>query len=135
SGRQVTCSDDARVTRCGRVLRRTSVDELPQLLNVLRGEMTLVGPRPETLELAARYPESCKWVFEHTPGMTGPCQIRLRDGEALPAGVQDVERYYLDVLVPRRVAIDATYCVTPTLRATCRVLWETFEYLLGHKPD
>jgi lipopolysaccharide/colanic/teichoic acid biosynthesis glycosyltransferase len=134
SGPHVTPRDDGRVTRVGRLIRRTSLDELPQLLNVLRGDMTLVGPRPETSELAARYPESCRWIFEQTPGMTGPCQIRLRDRDVIREDVADVESYYLDVLVPQRVSMDATYCDAPTLRATFRVLMETAAYVLGRKP-
>jgi lipopolysaccharide/colanic/teichoic acid biosynthesis glycosyltransferase len=133
-GPQVTAATDQRVTALGRVLRRTSLDELPQLLNVLRGEMTLVGPRPETVELADRYPEDCRWVLQHAPGLTGPCQIRLRDRDVLPPDVVDAEEYYLSVLVPRRVALDTTFLGRPTLTATFGVLVETFGYLLGRRP-
>jgi len=133
-GPQVTTRTDARVTTVGRPLRRTSLDELPQLWNVLRGEMTLVGPRPETTDLAARYPEHCRWVLDHVPGLTGPCQIRLRDIDCVPAGVTDVETYYLDVLVPQRVAVDATYLRSPTVGATLAVMAQTLGYLLGRRP-
>jgi lipopolysaccharide/colanic/teichoic acid biosynthesis glycosyltransferase len=130
----VTAATDQRVTALGRVLRRTSLDELPQLLNVLHGEMTLVGPRPETVELAARYPEACRWVLQHAPGLTGPCQIRLRDRDVLPPEAVDPEDYYLSVLVPRRVALDTTFLGRPTLTATLGVLLETVGYLLGRRP-
>ena len=80
-GPNVTAADDPRVTRLGRVLRRTSLDELPQLWNVLRGDMTLVGPRPETPDLANRYPADCQWIFQFRPGLTGPAQVRLRDAD------------------------------------------------------
>jgi lipopolysaccharide/colanic/teichoic acid biosynthesis glycosyltransferase len=134
SGPQVTSHSDTRVTKVGRVLRRTSLDELPQLLNVLRGQMTLVGPRPETVELAARYPECHRWVLLHRPGLTGPCQIRLRDHEVVPSDVADLEDYYLTVLVPRRVVEDASYLEAPTVASTLRVLAETAAYLLGYRP-
>jgi lipopolysaccharide/colanic/teichoic acid biosynthesis glycosyltransferase len=134
-GPQVTSSTDARVTTVGRVLRRSSLDELPQLWNVLRGQMTLVGPRPETIDLAARYPESCRWVLDHVPGLTGPCQIRLRDSDTVPSGAADVEAYYLEVLVPQRVAVDATYLRSPTIRATLTVMAQTVGYLLGRRPS
>jgi lipopolysaccharide/colanic/teichoic acid biosynthesis glycosyltransferase len=133
-GPQVTSATDARVTAVGRVLRRSSLDELPQLWNVLRGQMTLVGPRPETIDLAARYPESCRWVLDHVPGLTGPCQIRLRDADCVPSGATDVEAYYLEVLVPERVAVDATYLQSPTVRATLTVMAQTLGYLLGRRP-
>jgi lipopolysaccharide/colanic/teichoic acid biosynthesis glycosyltransferase len=133
-GPQVTTQTDQRITALGQVLRRTSLDELPQLVNVLRGDMTLVGPRPETVDLAARYPEDCRWVLQHAPGLTGPCQIRLRDREVLPPGPVDAEEYYLSVLVPRRVAMDTTFLGRPTITATLAVLLETVGYLAGRRP-
>src|SRR5947199_398862 len=74
-GPEVTAPGDERVTRVGRSLRRAGLDELPQLVNILRGEMTLVGPRPETPALAIRYPTECKVVFRYRPGLTGPAQV------------------------------------------------------------
>jgi lipopolysaccharide/colanic/teichoic acid biosynthesis glycosyltransferase len=123
AGPQVTARDDPRVTRVGAFLRRTSLDELPQLWHVLRGEMTLVGPRPDSVELAARYPADCRWVLEHRPGLTGPAQLYLRDAATIGAGVADVESFYLTSLVPRRVALDATYLRRPS---ASRVLWFCF---------
>jgi lipopolysaccharide/colanic/teichoic acid biosynthesis glycosyltransferase len=67
--------EDPRVTRVGRVLRRTSLDELPQLVNVLRGEMSLVGPRPEQVELVERYGPEERFRFAVKPGLTGPMQV------------------------------------------------------------
>ena len=138
-GLDITVRGDPRVTRVGEVLRRTSVDELPQLINVLRGEMTLVGPRPETVELAGRYPADCRWVLQHTPGLTGPAQVRLRDVRVLePAAgatvgestAPDPERWYLEHVVPRRVSLDASYLSAPSLSRTVSVLIETGVYLL-----
>lgn len=134
-GPDITMSLDPRVTRVGAVLRGTSLDELPQLLNVLRGEMTLVGPRPETVALARRYPPECQWVLDHTPGLTGPAQIRMRDARVLDLGAAagppvDPERWYLDDIVPRRVELDATYLREPSLVRTVVVLLQTAVYLL-----
>ncbi|MEY9964983.1 lipopolysaccharide/colanic/teichoic acid biosynthesis glycosyltransferase [Streptacidiphilus sp. MAP12-16] len=114
-GPDVTTGADPRVTPLGRLIRRTSLDELPQLLNLVRGDMTLVGPRPETLGLARRYPAECRWVLSYRPGITGPVQLRSRELAAPPDGVRDPEAYYLDVLVPRRVALDAEFLAAPTL--------------------
>lgn len=130
-GPEVTKPGDPRVTRAGAVLRRTSIDELPQLLNVLRGQMTLVGPRPETPSLAARYPEYCCWVLDHRPGLTGPSQIRFRDADVVPADIDDPERWYLDRVVPSRVMVDGLYLSRPSLGATLRVVWETVLHLTG----
>ena len=137
AGPEITGARDARVTRLGWLLRRTSADELPQLWNVLRGEMTLVGPRPETPALAALYPDDVRWIFTHRPGLTGRAQVRLRD----PAVVRDPRtglerdpadpRWYAELLVPARAAQDAVYLADPTLRATVRVLADTVRYLAG----
>jgi lipopolysaccharide/colanic/teichoic acid biosynthesis glycosyltransferase len=132
AGPSVTASGDRRVTRIGAFLRQTSLDELPQLFNVLLGDMTLVGPRPEVPDLAERYPPGCRWVFDHRPGMTGPTQIRMRDDVTVPPGIADPEEYYLTTLVPRRVELDATFLTDPTLARTLRLLADTALYLLGH---
>ena len=137
-GLDITMGRDPRVTRVGAVLRRTSLDELPQLLNVLRGEMTLVGPRPETVALARRYPPECRWVLEVTPGLTGPAQVRMRDSRVLvpPVGAvstspaPDPVEWYLEHVVPRRVDVDAGYLRAPSFGRTVSVLLETAVYLL-----
>src|SRR5437660_1177405 len=79
AGPEVTAPDDNRVTRLGSLLRRAKIDELPQLVNVLVGHMTLVGPRPETVALAARYPADLKMIFRYRPGVTGPGQVLVGD--------------------------------------------------------
>ncbi len=93
--------EDPRVTRVGRVLRRTSLDELPQLVNVLRGDMSLVGPRPEQLDLVERYSADQRFRLEVRPGLTGPMQVygrgELRFDERLA-----VEREYVENLSLRR---------------------------------
>ena len=124
SGPDVTAAGDPRVTRIGALLRRTSVDELPQLWHVLRGEMTLVGPRPETVALAARYPASCRFVLRVRPGLTGPAQLAYRQRAAVPPpGWPDAESWYLSVLVPLRAAADLEFLRRPTV-------WRVLVYLL-----
>jgi lipopolysaccharide/colanic/teichoic acid biosynthesis glycosyltransferase len=103
-GSELTASDDVRITRVGRLLRRTKLDELPQLWNVLCGEMSLVGPRPEV----PRYvdPGDALWreVLRVRPGMTDPVSLSFREEEALLAGVPgDRERYYREELQPQKL--------------------------------
>jgi lipopolysaccharide/colanic/teichoic acid biosynthesis glycosyltransferase len=129
AGPEVTAPDDDRVTRLGALLRKTSVDELPQLVNVLFGDMTLVGPRPETIALARRYPGNLQFVFRYRPGVTGPSQVLVRDEKVL-GRVEDVEHFYLTELVPHRVAIDLGYLRNPTLALTIRWLVNTALYLV-----
>ena len=128
SGPGVTAPGDRRVTRLGALLRKTSIDELPQMVNVLLGRMTLVGPRPESVSLAARYPPEFRFIFQYRPGVTGPSQVLVRDEKVL-AEVGDVETFYLAKLVPHRVATDLSYLSNPTLTLTVRWLVGTALYL------
>lgn len=130
TGPEVTAPGDHRITRLGALLRRTSIDELPQIVNVLLGHMTLVGPRPESLALAVRYPADCRFVFQYRPGITGPSQVLVRDEKVL-GEVADVEAFYLRELVPHRVAMDLEYLRNPSLALTVRWLAGTALYLLG----
>jgi lipopolysaccharide/colanic/teichoic acid biosynthesis glycosyltransferase len=131
SGPAVTPAGDARLTPVGKLLRLIGLDELPQLVNILRGEMTLVGPRPETLDLASRYPSGCEAVFDHRPGLTGPAAVRLRDRDELRSPTGAVEEYYLEVVVPAKVTVDLEFLAQPSVPRTVGVIVETFLYLLS----
>ena len=128
-GPDITTPDDERVTRLGALLRASSLDELPQLFNVLRGDMTLVGPRPETVALALRYPPEWRVVFAYRPGLTGPVQVTFRD--AVPVGLEDVEAYYVSELLPRRVELDLGYLADPTFRSTVALMFATTSHVLS----
>jgi lipopolysaccharide/colanic/teichoic acid biosynthesis glycosyltransferase len=132
SGPEVTAASDVRITRLGGFLRRTALDELPQLWHVLRGQMTLVGPRPESDVLARRYPESCRPILLARPGLTGPAQLHYREKSAVPPpSWTDVEAYYLEVLVPLRVAADQEYLSRPSLGRTFHYLLLTALFVTG----
>jgi lipopolysaccharide/colanic/teichoic acid biosynthesis glycosyltransferase len=130
SGPNVTPADDQRLTPVGKLLRLAGLDELPQLLNILRGEMTLVGPRPETADLASRYLPGCEAVFRYRPGLTGPAAVRLRDRDELRSDEEDLEQYYLQVVVPAKVTVDLDFLAAPTLGRTLGVIGETALYIL-----
>ncbi|MHB1425961.1 MAG: sugar transferase [Gemmataceae bacterium] len=109
-GPNLTRRGDSRLTRIGRLLERTKLDELPQFLNVLVGDMSLVGPRPEVPPFVAHYPEQWDVVLAVTPGIFGPCQIRFRnESELYPPDCTDVESYYIQHILPAKLAIDAEY--------------------------
>ncbi len=113
-GASVSPEDDPRVTRFGRFLRRTKLNEFPQLLNILKGDMTFVGPRPEAPDLAACYPPHARAIFSVTPGLVGPNQILGRNEEEwYPPGV-DPQQYYLEVILPRKLPIDLEYVQHPS---------------------
>ncbi|MEU8305097.1 sugar transferase [Actinomadura sp. NPDC048955] len=130
-GLAVTANCDPRLTRTGMILRRWSLDELPQLVNVLRGQMTLVGPRPETYDLAVHYDGRHRWIFDHRPGLTGVSEVRFRDFDVLGPGEEVDLAGYIERIVPARVAVDAVYLRDPSMRATFGALWDTVRHLLG----
>lgn len=107
-GPRITTGDDPRITRVGRLLRRARLDELPQLVNVLRGEMSLVGPRPEAPDFVALYPPEARAVLRVRPGMTGLAQLVFRDESRFLVG-EDVEERYVQRVLPAKLQIDLAY--------------------------
>ena len=108
-GLSVTLRNDPRMTRVGRLLERTKLDELPQLWNVVVGEMALVGPRPESLAFANCFNGAYRDVLDHRPGIFGPCQAVFRNESLLYAAVPDPEDFYRNVLFPMKAQIDLAY--------------------------
>lgn len=120
-----TVSEDPRITRAGRWLRWLKVDELPQLWNVLRGEMSLVGPRPVVPELAAEFEPAYTSLLKARPGLTDPATLKYcREGEFL-ALVADHLRYYKTVLMPDKLRISEAYLERATAWSDLRVLART----------
>jgi lipopolysaccharide/colanic/teichoic acid biosynthesis glycosyltransferase len=111
-----TATNDSRVTRSGRWLRRTSVDELPQLINVLKGEMSLVGPRPDVPEQRALYTED-EWNrrLRVRPGITGPAQATLRS----------------DATSEQRKQLDLSYAESPSIMRDAEILLRTVSQVFG----
>lgn len=108
-GHSVCPYGDPRVTSVGRLLRRTKLNELPQVINIMKGDMTLVGPRPEAPDLAALYPEAAKPIFSVKPGLVGPNQIMGRNEEELyPAGADPV-MYYINHILPDKLILDLEF--------------------------
>ena len=113
-GPGLTAAGDPRVTRVGAVLRRLKLDELPQLVNVARGEMSLVGPRPELPEYVACYSATQRAVLGLTPGITDPASLEFFDEERLLAQAEDPESVYLAELVPRKIEVNLRYAASAT---------------------
>jgi lipopolysaccharide/colanic/teichoic acid biosynthesis glycosyltransferase len=108
-GTDLTPQGDPRVTRIGRFLRKTKIDELPQIIDVLKGNMSLVGPRPESPLYAKHYSERQKRVLDVRPGVVGPTQIRYRHEELILKGKEYPDRYYVQELMPKKLEIDLDY--------------------------
>lgn len=122
-GLQLTVGADARVTRAGRALRANRLDELPQFLDVLAGDMSLVGPRPDVPRYVALWPADLRErVLAVRPGITDPASLEFRDEATLLARAEDPEREYLDVILPRKLARAAEYADRASLWSDLAVI-------------
>lgn len=110
-GMQITVGDDSRITRVGGFLRRTKMDELPQLINILRGEMSFVGPRPEVPAYVELYTEEQRQVLMVRPGLTDPASIKYRHESCLLAGSDDPEETYVREIMPSKLELSLQYIV------------------------
>ena len=124
-GPTLTVGEDPRITRVGAVLRRYKLDELPQFANVLWGDMSLVGPRPEVPEYVARYTEEQRRVFAVRPGITDPASLAYHDEASLLANFDDPERVYREHVLPRKLALSLDYLAQRTIVSDLRVIAET----------
>jgi len=129
-GGSITAPQDNRITRLGRLLRATKIDELPQLINLLLGDLTIVGPRPETPNLVDKYTPEQRETLSVKPGITGPGQLFYTTDQAqtIPQGV-DPEQYYVEYLLGDKLRIDLDYLKTRTVWSDCRVLLQTVAYI------
>jgi lipopolysaccharide/colanic/teichoic acid biosynthesis glycosyltransferase len=123
-GPAVTSANDPRVTTFGRLLRQLKLDELPQLINVLRGDMSLVGPRPEDPTYVARYSREQLAILEVKPGITSPASMRYRDEAAQLTG-DDWEATYVSEVMPAKLAIDLEYVGERTAWSDLRLILMT----------
>ena len=134
-GLPLTVGADPRITRIGAWLRARRIDELPQLIDVLAGDMSLVGPRPEVPHWVARYPaELRERVLAVKPGITDPSTLAFADEATLLAQAADPEREYVEVILPTKLALAADYADNATLTSDVCVLWRTAALLLRRTP-
>ena len=124
-GPGITHQGDPRVTRVGHWLRRFKLDELPQLINVCKGEMSLVGPRPEDPRYVALYTPEQRAVLTVAPGVTSAASLRFRHEEHLLTGT-NWEDTYLRVILPEKLKIDLDYIQRRTFATDLLIIWQTF---------
>jgi lipopolysaccharide/colanic/teichoic acid biosynthesis glycosyltransferase len=123
----VTVRNDRRMTPVGRFLAGTKLDELPQLWNIVKGDMSVVGPRPESLDFADCLVGSYRGVLDHKPGIFGPNQVFFRDEASLYSDVSDPKQFYREILFPLKARIDLAYFPHRTIRSDIR--WIIFGVL------
>lgn len=131
-GAALTVGEDPRITRSGRLLRKLKLDELPQLWNVLRGDMSLVGPRPEVPKYVAHYDEAKKSVvLSIRPGITDPASIEFFDESELLANAPDPEAFYVQTILPRKLALYEEYVRTASLWRDIGIIFRTIALAFG----
>jgi lipopolysaccharide/colanic/teichoic acid biosynthesis glycosyltransferase len=124
-GAPLTFAGDPRITRVGRWLRATKIDELPQLFNVLRGDMSLVGPRPEVPEYVDIFRDRFGPVLRVRPGLTDPASLRYRNESALLGAVPDPELEYRQRILPDKLRLSTEYAERATLRTDMALIFQT----------
>ncbi len=130
-GPLITSSDDSRITPIGKYLRNLKMDELPQLWNVVRGDMSLVGPRPQVPRFVDAFPsEQRAIIMTVRPGITGPTQLEFRDEEKMLKGQPNREGYYIEHLLPTKCQMDVNYVRERCFRLDFGVLWETGKVIM-----
>lgn len=132
AGLGLTVGRDVRITRAGECLRRYKIDELPQLWDVLRGAMSLVGPRPDLPQYVARYPAALRdVVLSARPGITDPASLAFRNEAELLAKAADPEREYVERILPAKLQLSADYVRQASLWTDLRLIGRTALLLFG----
>lgn len=121
---------DPRITRSGYFIRKYKLDEFPQLINVLKGNMSIVGPRPEVRKYVDLYTPEQLQVLQVRPGITDPASIRYRNENELLAQVEEPERYYREVIMPDKLRLNLEYVQTMSLGEDLRLIFSTFRAIL-----
>jgi lipopolysaccharide/colanic/teichoic acid biosynthesis glycosyltransferase len=131
-GPSLTRGGDARITAVGRVLRKWKLDELPQLINVVRGEMSMVGPRPDAAKYVGELTGEQKLVLMLSPGITGAASLEYREEEAMLAEIphERLEEYYCTELLPAKVRLDTDYARRATFSSDVIILLRTLRAII-----
>lgn len=132
-GGPTTSARDPRITPVGHFLRKFKLDELPQLINVFKGEMSLVGPRPEVISEVEHYDPQWDVIFSVRPGITDLASIEFRnEGEIVAnSGVEDPHEAYKQLIQPRKLALQREYALNHSFRLDAKILWKTILAIIG----
>lgn len=131
NGSAITSSGDVRITPIGRLLRKTKLDELPQLFNVLKGEMSLVGPRPEVEQYVEMFREDYKTILSVRPGITDYAAIEYRNEEIVLARYADPQKAYAKEVLPAKIALYKEYILGQSFITDLKILIRTLGKIVG----
>jgi lipopolysaccharide/colanic/teichoic acid biosynthesis glycosyltransferase len=134
-GPGITRAGDARITRVGRVLRASKLDELPQLINVLRGDMSVVGPRPEDPQYVVRYTPRQREVLSFKPGITGAAAVAFRHEQELLEQADDPETAYVNTIMPMKLDLELSYIDSWSLLGDLRLVIQTVSSIATRAPE
>ncbi|MBA3430117.1 MAG: sugar transferase [Actinobacteria bacterium] len=130
-GGSSTPDDDPRITRIGAWLRSRKIDELPQLFNVIKGEMSLVGPRPQVADDVDRYTSEECALLSVLPGLTDLASLRFRNEGEILRGHGDPDRAYIELIRPEKIRLGLDYVRRRSFVMDCRIIWETVRVVAG----
>lgn len=129
-GLRITSGGDNRITKVGRILRKFKIDELPQLYNVLKGDMSLVGPRPEVIKYVEWYKADYERILSIRPGITDISSMTFRNEESILQGVDDPEHYYVHVLLPEKMRLAREYIQNVSFFYDVKLIFKTLYHVI-----
>lgn len=124
---------DPRITKSGFFVRKYKLDEFPQFINVLKGEMSIVGPRPEVKEYVDLYTENQRIVLSVKPGITDYASIEYFKENELLGNSDDPNKTYIEEIMPAKIELNKKYIANPTIGHDIRIMWRTFIMMVGKK--
>ncbi len=122
---------DARITRAGYFLRKFKLDEFPQFINVLKGEMSIVGPRPEVQEYVNLYTVEQQKILNVKPGITDYASIEFFNENELLGNSEDPNKTYIEIIMPAKLEMNKKYLDNPSLRQDMKIIWQTFTRIIN----
>ena len=132
-GKQITVGRDARITAVGNFLRKYKLDELPQLFNVLLGDMSLVGPRPEVRHYVDYWTQEQMHVLDVRPGITDPASIKFRNENELMEKAEDPENYYINVIMQEKIRLYLEYVENASFWYDIKLIFATFKVIITER--
>ncbi|EIF2086634.1 sugar transferase [Clostridium perfringens] len=131
SDRQVTVINDQRITRIGRILRKYKIDELPQLYNVLKGDMSFVGPRPEVKKYVKFYEEEYDEILKIKPGITDLASIEYIDENTIISKYSDPEKIYIEEVLPKKLMLNKRYIEEMSIKNDILLILKTIKKIIN----